>query len=146
MVREGFSSHPSSSVHRRNKTFVPQAIGPDDIANNYEQVYIKWCWSGHETANGLSKRFRIVSNRFARSPKKHGYLMHAIAQIVQFGIMPREMAPSFGCCFAALPNTSATISLQTHQRTYQAYHRSELSTVECWCPFSSADHAQGRIE
>ena len=71
------------------------AVQPDDIGNHCESVCMKWCRSRHETVNGLFKRFKVATNRFERSPCKHGSFLHAIAQIAQLGLMTREMEPSF---------------------------------------------------
>ena len=72
-----------------------QAIGPDDIANNYEQQYMKWCRSRHEATNRLFKLFGVAVNRFERSPTKHGLFLHAIAQIIQLGMVIGQMKASF---------------------------------------------------
>lgn len=72
-----------------------EAIIPDNVANDYEHIYMKWCRSRHEATNRLFKLFRVACNRFERSPIKHGLFLHSIAQIVQLGIMTREMEPSF---------------------------------------------------
>ena len=52
---------------------------------------MKWCRPRHETVNGLFKRFKVAASRFERSPFKHGSFLHAVAQVVQLGIMRKEM-------------------------------------------------------
>ena len=73
-----------------------EALQPDDAVCEYESYYMKWCRSRHETVNGLIKLFRVAHNRFERAPAKHGLFLHAIANIVQLGIMSGKMEPSFG--------------------------------------------------
>ena len=72
-----------------------EAIGPDDIANHYEQQYMKWSRSRHEATNRLFKLFGVAVNRFERAPVKHGLFLHAIAQIIQLGLVVGEMKASF---------------------------------------------------
>jgi len=72
-----------------------QALIPHDIANHYESVYMQWCRTRHEATNKLFKLFKVVCNKFERSPFKHGLFVHAIAQIVQLGIMTGQMGASF---------------------------------------------------
>jgi hypothetical protein len=42
----------------------------------------------HEQVNRL---FKVLCNRFKRDVTKHGFFMHAVASIVQLGIMTGEM-------------------------------------------------------
>ncbi len=45
----------------------------------------------HEQVNRLFKLFKVLSNRFKRDVAKHGVFMHAVANIVQLGLMTGEM-------------------------------------------------------
>ena len=72
-----------------------EAIRPDDVATHYETVYMKWCRSRHENINRLFKQFRVAKAVFERSVEKHGLFLHAIAQIVQLGIMIGQKTASF---------------------------------------------------
>ena len=45
----------------------------------------------HEQVNRLFKIFKVLSNVFKREVTKHGVFMHAVANIVQFGLMTGEM-------------------------------------------------------
>ena len=82
--------HVADGTHNTNR-----ALTPIDIANHYESLHMQWCRTRHEATNRLFKVFKVVCNRFERSPFKHGRFMHAIAQIVQLGIMTGEMQASF---------------------------------------------------
>lgn len=71
----------------------PEALIPYDAITWYETYYMSAARARHETVNQLFKQFRVIRNKFSRAPEKHGLFTHAIAQIVQLGIMTGEKAP-----------------------------------------------------
>ena len=70
-----------------------QAIIPDDAVTWYERFYMATVRARHETINQLFEQFKVIRNRFERKVTKHGLFVHAIAQIIQLGIMNKELAP-----------------------------------------------------
>jgi hypothetical protein len=71
----------------------PQALHPHDAFTHEETAYMQICRTRHETINRLFKNFSIVGNTFTRSVEKHGLFLYAIANIVQVGIMFKEIRP-----------------------------------------------------
>ena len=69
------------------------AITPFDAANQVEKDYMALCRTRHETINRLFKTFKVVGNRFSRSPSKHAVFCHSVINIVQVGIMFGELQP-----------------------------------------------------
>ena len=68
----------------------PEALIPYNAETWYERHYMAVARSRHETMNQHFKQFRVIKNKFSRHPTKHGLFTHAIAQIIQLGIMSGE--------------------------------------------------------
>jgi hypothetical protein len=69
----------------------PEALLPEDASNVEEYFYMDVARARHEQVNRLFKLFKVLSNRFKRDVAKHGVFMHAVANIVQLGLMTGEM-------------------------------------------------------
>ena len=70
-----------------------EALMPHDATSWIEKNYMALARARHETVNAQFKQFRVIGNRFHREVEKHGIFMHAIANIVQLGIMIGEWKP-----------------------------------------------------
>ena len=81
-----------------------QAIIPDDAITWYERLYMSTARARHETINQLFKQFKVIRNRFERHVKRHGLFVHSIAQIIQLGIMNKEIIP-YDVTFLPEPET-----------------------------------------
>ena len=68
-------------------------LNPDTAFTQAENDYMQICRTRHETINTRFKKFAIIDNTFDRAVEKHGLFTHAVANIVQVGIMFGEMAP-----------------------------------------------------
>ena len=68
-------------------------LNPDDAVSQEINDYMQICRTRHETINTLFKHFAIIGNRFHRDVSKHGLFTHAVANIVQLGIMFDELSP-----------------------------------------------------
>ena len=71
----------------------PLALAPRVAITNEEERYMSICRTRHETVNSRFKIFAIIGNTFVRDVTKHGMYTHAIANIVQVGIMHGKMNP-----------------------------------------------------
>jgi hypothetical protein len=71
----------------------PQALHPLDAYTHEETHYMQICRTRHETVNRLFKNFAIVGDVFTRAVHKHGLFLYAVANVVQVGIMCKEIRP-----------------------------------------------------
>ena len=69
------------------------AVVPDDMVTEQEQWYAQMCRTRHETINRLFKTFDSIANTFQRGVDKHALFAHSIINIVQVGIMHKELQP-----------------------------------------------------
>jgi hypothetical protein len=67
-----------------------EALLPEDAATVEEYHFMAAARARHEQVNRLFKFFKIVADRFGRKVSKHGLFMHAVANIVQLGLMTGE--------------------------------------------------------
>jgi hypothetical protein len=71
----------------------PQALNPHDAFSHEERMYMQICRTRHETINRLFKNFAIVGTVFKRDVGKHGLFLYSVANVVQVGIMFKEIRP-----------------------------------------------------
>ena len=67
------------------------ALTPVSAIILYELKYMANCRAGHEQLNRLFKQFNCIQNTFKREVKKHGLYAHAVANIIQLGIIAGEL-------------------------------------------------------
>ena len=68
-----------------------RALTPVNAINLYELKYVANCPACHEQLNRLFKGFNLLQNTFKRDVTKHRIYVHAVANIIQLGIMAGEV-------------------------------------------------------
>jgi hypothetical protein len=83
--------HPDEQYVADDTYLTPCALLPGDATSLEEHEYMAAARARHEQINRLFKLFRILKLPFERKVTKHGLFMHAVANIVQLGLMTGEL-------------------------------------------------------
>jgi hypothetical protein len=67
-----------------------EALIPSDADTLDEYEFMAAAQARHEQVSRLFKFLKIVANPFKRKVNKHGFFMHAVANIAQLGLMTGE--------------------------------------------------------
>ncbi len=93
-IAKAFLHHVLSpgEMYVANGTYrAAQALQPSQGLTQVEDDYMAVCRACHETVSRKFKMFQSIQNTFKREVTKHGLFTHAIANVIQLGIMCEEV-------------------------------------------------------